>query len=165
MKKVLCIFSLLICILCLCGCESNEKDKSKIFTALKNEKIISDSMEQIDTGSYNHWPLEWCKTENYYIYKDKDSKMIAIKYENNRYSKDSEYDHLVTIYYDVTINNDVNTISSEDAICDSDHSYYKYQNGEYTDNSRYEFGTKKEYYATEKSALFKGKYYSLELAK
>lgn len=165
MKKVLCIFSLLICILCLCGCESNEKDKSKIFTALKNEKIISDSMEQIDTESYNHWPLEWCKTENYYIYKDKDSKMIAIKYENNRYSKDSEYDHLVTIYYDVTINNDVNTISSEDAICDSDHSYYKYQNGEYTDNSRYEFGTKKEYYATEKSALFKGKYYSLELAK
>ncbi len=165
MKKVLCVFSLLICILCLCGCESNEKDKSKIFTALKNEKIISDSMEQIDTESYNHWPLEWCKTENYYIYKDKDSKMIAIKYENNRYSKDSEYDHLVTIYYDVTINNDVNTISSEDAICDSDHSYYKYQNGEYTDNSRYEFGTKKEYYATEKSALFKGKYYSLELAK
>lgn len=165
MKKVLCVFSLLICILCLCGCESNEKDKSKIFTALKNEKIISDSMEQIDTESYNHWPLEWCKTENYYIYKDKDSKMIAIKYENNRYSKDSEYDHLVTIYYDVTINNDVNTISSEDAICDSDHSYYKYQNGEYTDKSRYEFGTKKEYYATEKSALFKGKYYSLELAK
>lgn len=165
MKKVLCVFSLLICILCLCGCESNEKDKSKIFTALKNEKIISDSMEQIDTESYNHWPLEWCKTDNYYIYKDKDSKMIAIKYENNRYSKDSEYDHLVTIYYDVTINNDVNSISSEDAICDSNHSYYKYQNGEYTDNSRYEFGTKKEYYATEKSALFKGKYYSLELAK
>lgn len=70
----------------------------------------------------------------------------------------------MTIYYDVTINNDVNLINSEDAICDSDHSYYKYQNGEYTDNSRYEFGTKKEYYATEKSSLFKGKYYSLESA-
>lgn len=163
MKKFLYIFSLLICVTCLCGCESNQEDRTKIITALKNEKIISDSMEQIDTQSYNHWPLEWCKTDSYYIYKDEDSKIIAIKYEKI-YSKESEHDHLVTIYYDVTINNDVNLISSEDAICDSDHSYYKYQNGEYTDNSRYEFATKKEYYATEKSALFKGKYYSLELA-
>lgn len=62
------------------------------------------------------------------------------------------------------LNNDVNPISSEDAICDNDHSYYKYQNGEYTDNGRYQFGTKEKYYATEKSALFKRKYYSLELA-
>ena len=121
-------------------------------------------MEQIDSYSYNYWPLEWCKTDNYYIYKDKSSKMIAIKYENKRYLKDSEYDHLVTVYYDVTLNNDVNSISSEDAICDSEHSYYKYQNGEYTDNDIYKFGTTKTYYATEKSALFKGKYYSLELA-
>lgn len=36
-------------------------------------------MEQIDIQSYNHWPLEWCETDSYYIYKDKDSKMIAIK--------------------------------------------------------------------------------------
>ena len=77
--------------------------------------------------------------------------------------KDNEYDHLVTIYYDVTINNDVNLINSEDVTCD-ENGYYSYQNGEYTDNGRYQFGTKKEYYATEKSALFKGKYYSLELA-
>ena len=159
--SVLCLFSIFI----LAGCESNQEDKTKIFTALKSEKIISDSMEQIDIMSYNHWPLERCKKDNYYIYKDKDSKMIAIKYENNSYSKNSEFDHLVTIYFDVTTNNDAKTISSEDAICDSDHSYYKYQNGEYTDNSRYEFETKKEYHATEKSSLFKGKYYSLELAK
>ena len=164
MKKMLCIFSLLLCVLCLCGCETNQDDREKIVDALKKEKIISDSMEQIDTQSYSHWPLEWCETDNYYIYKDKDSKMIAIQYENNSYSKDSEYDHLVTIYYDVTINNDVNSISSENAICDSDHSYYKYQNGKYTDNGKYELGTAKKYYATEESALFRGKYYSLESA-
>ena len=68
MKKFLYIFSLLICVTCLCGCESNQEDRTKIITALKNEKIISDSMEQIDTQSYNHWPLEWCKTDSYYIY-------------------------------------------------------------------------------------------------
>lgn len=158
--SVLCLFSIFV----LAGCESNQEDKAKIFAALKSEKIISDSMEQIDIISYNRWLLEWCKTDNYYIYKDKDSKMIAIKYENNRYLKNSEFDHLVIIYFDVTINNDAKNISSEEAICDSEHSYYKYQNDEYTDNSRYEFRTRKEYHATKKSSLFKGKYYSLELA-
>lgn len=44
MRKLLCFFSLIICTLCLCGCESNQEDRTKIFTALKNEKIISDSM-------------------------------------------------------------------------------------------------------------------------
>ena len=164
MRKLLCFFSLIICTLCLCGCESNQEDRTKIFTALKNEKIISDSMKQIDTQTYSVWSFEWCSKSKYYIYKDKDSKMIAIEYNNKQHLKDNEYDHLVTIYYDVTINNDVNLINSEDVTCD-ENGYYSYQNGEYTDNGRYQFGTKKEYYATEKSALFKGKYYSLEMAK
>lgn len=163
MKKMLCFFSLIICILCLCGCQSNQEDRTKILTALKKEKIISDGMEQIDTETYSIWSAEWCQKRTYHIYKDKDSKMIAINYKNNRYSKNSEYDHLVTIYYDVTLNNDVNLLDSEDVSCNED-GYYYYQNSEYTDNARYEFGTSKTYYATEKSALFKGKYYSLELA-
>ncbi len=161
-KKLLVIFCLFSVFL-LVGCESSKGDRSKIVDALKNEKIISDSMEQIDVVSYKHWSLEWCETDNYYIYRDKDLKTIAIKYEQNT-SKDSKYDHLVTIYYGVIINNDVSLINSEAATCDSGHSYYKYQNGEYTDDNRYEFSMKKEYYATEKSALFTGKYYSLEPA-
>ncbi len=68
--------------------------------------------------------------------------MIAIEYNNKQHLKDNEYDHLVTIYYDVTINNDVNLIKSEDVTCD-ENGYYSYQNGEYTDNGRYQFGTKK----------------------
>lgn len=164
MKRVLiCLISLII-LITITGCDASKETRDIILDSLKNEKIISDSMELIDNESYSHWSLEWCKTDNHYIYKDKNSKVIAIKYEDNRYLKDSEFDYLVTIYCDVTINHDVNSINSEYAICDSDHSYYKYQNGEYTDNSRYEFGTKKEYYATEKSSLFKGKYYYLELA-
>lgn len=163
MKKVLCFFCLLICTLYLCGCESNQEDKTKIFTALKKEKIISDSMEQIDTQTYSVWMYEWCSKTTYYIYKDKDSKMIAINYDNKKYLKDNEYDHLVTIYYDVTINNDVVLINSEDVTC-NENGYYSYQNGEYTDNDRYQFGTIKKYYANERSSLFKRKYFSLELA-
>ena len=163
MKKMLCIFSLLICILCLCGCESSQEDRNKILSALKKEKIISDSMEQIDTETYSVWSFEWCRKRTFHIYKDKNSKMIAIEYEDEQYLKDNEYDHLVTIFYDVTINDDVNLLNSEDVSCNED-GYYYYQNGEYTDNARYEFGTSKTYYATEKSPLFKGKYYSLELA-
>ena len=163
MKKILYVFSLLICISCLCGCESNQDDRDKILTALKKEKIISDSAEQIDTQTYSVWGSEWCQKSKYYIYKDKDSKMIAIKYENKQYLKDNEYDHLVTIFYDVTINDNVNILNSEDVSCNENGNYY-YQNAEYTDNARYEFGNSKMYYATKKSVLFKGKYYSLELA-
>lgn len=157
--SMLCLFSIFI----LVGCESSQEDIPIIFTALKEAKIISDSMEQIDKMSYSHWPTEMCKTETYYIYKDKDSKMIAIRYENIHYNG-SKFDNLVTIYFDVTINKDVKNIGSEDAICDSRHSYYVYQNGEYTDNSRYNFGTKKKYYATKKSSSLKGNYYSLQSA-
>lgn len=157
MKKVVCVFSLLICILCLCGCESSQEDRGKIFNALKDKKIISDSMEQIDTETYRVWSLEWCSSSKYYIYKDKDSKMVAIKYEDEQHLKDNEYDHLVTIFYDVTINNDVNLINSEDVTCDED-GYYLYQNGEYTDNSRYEFGSSKEYEVRVKEGWFKDKY-------
>lgn len=164
MKKVLCIFGLLICILCLCGCESGQKDINKILSALKKEQIISDSMEEVDIETYGVWSGEWCQKETYHIYKDKNSKMIAIKYEDKHYFKDNKYDHLVTIFYDVTTNDDVNLLNSEDVSCNED-GYYYYQNGEYTDKTRYEFGTSKTYYATEKSSLFKGNYYSLELAK
>ena len=91
MRKLLCFFSLIICTLCLCGCESNQEDRIKIFTALKNEKIISDSMKQIDTQTYSVWSFEWCSKSKYYIYKDKDSKMIAIEYNNKQHLKDNEY--------------------------------------------------------------------------
>ena len=162
MKRKLWIFSLLIGILCLCGCESSEKDRDKILAALKKDKIISNSMEQIDIESYSFWPMEWCETQNYYIYKDKDSKMIAIRYQKNNNSKEDGYNHLVTIYYDVTINDDVNRISSEDATCEN--GYYKYENGEYTDEGKYQWKSSTDYHAIEKSSFFKGKYYSIELA-
>lgn len=162
MKNALFIFGLLICILCLCGCESSEEDREKIFASLKKEKIISDSMEQIDTMTFRQWGAECCLTDIYYIYRGKNSNLIAITYDYEGYKKDTDYDHLVTIYYDVTINDDVNLINSEGLSCNED-GYYYYQNGEYTDNGRYELRKEKEYYATEKSALFKGKYYSFKL--
>lgn len=141
----------------------SREDKLKIIDTLKNEKIISENMEQIDVMSYYHWPLERCITDNYYIYKDSGSRMVAIKYEDKRYSF-SDYDYLVTIYFNVNANDDINYTNSESAICDSDHSYYKYQDGSYTNNEKYELGVRKEYYVTKKSSLFNGEYYILDLA-
>lgn len=155
-KKVLCIFGLLICVLGLCGCESTQKSRTEIFTALKNKKIISNSMEQIDIQTYSSWGLEWCSSKSYYIYKDKDSKMVAISYEYIGHLKDNEYDHLVTVFYDVTINNHFNLINSEDVSCED--GYYSYQNGEHTDNRKYEFGTSKQYEVRVNKGLFKDKY-------
>ncbi len=63
------------------GCESSQKEKEKIFDALKKKKIISENMEQIDKETSYSWSLEMCATTNYYIYRDNDSKIIAIKYE------------------------------------------------------------------------------------
>lgn len=162
MKKGLGVLSLLICILCLCGCESNQKDRDKLFYTLKKEKIIPDSMEQIDVQSYTYNALEWCETDNYYIYKDKDSKMIAITYDKHTPTKEENYNHVITIYNDVTINDDVKNISDEEVNQGCEQPYYEYQNGEFSETNRYELGSKKEYHAIKKSSLFKGKYYTIE---
>ncbi len=42
----------------------------------------------------------------------------------------------MTIYYDVIINDNTKTISSEEAKCGSGTSYYGHQDGVYTDVSR-----------------------------
>lgn len=151
MKKILYIFCLLICMLGLCGCQSSGEDEDvievedKIMSALKEEKVISDSMKLIDTQTY--YAGEWYEN-TYYIYEDSDSKMIAIEYV----SYDCiECPVLVIIYYDVIINDDVNLLSSYSEPC------YYYQNGEYTDNARYiidEYGTKEKYCAISISTYY-----------
>ena len=154
MKKLFYIFCLLISVLCLCGCD-NARDK--IFSTLKRDKIITESMKEIDTEHYFIWSGEWCRKQTYYIYEDSKGDMIAIRYEK---TEDTAYESLITIYYNVTTNNNVNILDSDDVKC-TEEGHYQYENGDYTDESRYNFGTKKVYEAYVKNGLF-GKQYTLK---
>ena len=156
MKKILCAFVLLICVLGLCGCESSKKAREQLFADLKKAKIISSSMEQIDTMTYSQWGLEWCTKKNYYVYKDKNSKIILITYDSGNFEKDDDYEHLVTIYYDVMINDDVNYADSN-IRCSADPAY-EYQDGKLSREKRYEFDSKKTYGAKLKKTLLSKKY-------
>lgn len=157
MKKILCLFCLIICLFSLCGCESSSKEKLKITDILKKEKIISNSMALFDTMSYRSWSMESCSQKNYYLYKDNQSKMIAIDYVKTS-SKEKESEHKVTIYYDVDVNNNANILPSDKAVCNLGNSYYQYQNGEYTSDSRYLLDNEKTYIITIKKEWFKDKY-------
>ena len=162
MKKIIISIICLFSILLLTGCESSEKDKLQLFNDLKKEKVIPSSMELIDIMSYSSWSLEWCTHTNYYIYKDNSSKMIAIQYDKD--TKSEGNNHIVTIYNDVTIDNNVQTVDSKNVECSGSQSYYKYKNGEFTKTGRYKLGTYQKYHAYEKSSLF-GKHYQFELTK
>ena len=158
------IIGIIIILIILLGLRrDNREDRLIIFDALKNEKIIPGNMKQIDVMSYYHWPLEWCERNDYYIYQGDNSEIIAIEYGGRR-RMFSDYDNRVIVYFDVDVNDDINYINSENAECGGGHSYYRYQDGKYTDDRKYEFGTMKEYHATRESSFFKGDYYTLELA-
>ena len=72
------ILAILVMVLLLTGCESSDKAKTKLLDSLKTEKIISKSMELVDEVSYSRWSLEWCTTDRYYIYKDKEYVAVDI---------------------------------------------------------------------------------------
>lgn len=158
------IFGIIIILIILLGLRrDNREDRLIIFDTLKNEKIIPESMKQIDVMSYYHWPLEWCERNDYYIYQGDNSEIIAIEY-GSRQRMFSDYDNWVIVYFDVDVNDDINYINSKNAECGGSQSYYRYQDGSYTDDRKYEFSTMKKYHATRKSSLFKGDYYTLESA-
>lgn len=160
MKKIFYLSCLLICTLSLCGCESSEKDREGIFKALKDKEIISDTMKQIDS-QYSSFYGMWCEGKTYYIYQDEDDNMIAIEYNYGTQNEDTE--HLVTIYRNITLNDEeINTIDEEDAKCED--GFYKYQNGEYTDNNKYNFDydTREQYEVSVKYYIIYTKYNIVE---
>ena len=161
-RSALFTISLILIIFLVCGCESNQKDRELLFKALKDSKIISKSMEQIDLQHHYYYASEWCYKTNYYIYKDKNSKMIAVTYRKSNNSND-DYDHLIEVYKDVKINKDIRYLSSDDDEGCNDTEKYSYSDDRISFDERYSFEKSKEYKAREKSSFFKGKYYSLEL--
>ena len=160
MKKVLVVLLCVFSIFMLMGCESSSNDRTKLFSAMEKQQIISKGYNKIDMVSVCYLKVEICKCDKYYIYKDNNSNMIAVKYEKN-ISRYNDYDHAITIYNNVSENSDFKYISkdSSDADCFV-HTYYKYENGDLTDNNKYNFisDNKKTYYVTIKKSFFSTKY-------
>ena len=150
----LCIF----CIAALTGCESDNDDRTKMFSEMENQQIILKGYNKFDMVSICHLEVEICKCDNYYIYKDNNSNMIAINYEKN-ISKYGNHDYVVTLYNNVFETNDFNNISKDEANC-FEHTYYKYENGNLTNNNKYIFSdtSKKTYYVEMKKNLFSTRY-------
>ena len=120
-------------------------------------------MQEIDTQTRAIWSAEWCYRYSVHIYRDKDSNLIAISYEDTKYSKDAEYDHMVTIYTNVTTNNYAEVLNPEDVTC-NEKGHYSYENDEYTRQGKYNLNGMKEYGLKFKKGLFVDKYILVELS-
>lgn len=158
-NKIIVFFILLSFILILSGCESSNKDKDILFKQLKKQKIIDNDYKLIDVVTEIGPALEHCNSSTYYIYKNDNGNMIAIRYESG-ILKDCNCNHIVSIYYSVTKQNDYKLLTADmdEANC-WEHTYYKYENGDLTDKNKYSLdGSARVYYVNIKKSLFGTKY-------
>ncbi len=163
MKKKFILLCIICCIslLYVTGCESNEKDRDLIIKALIKQKIISDSMKQIDVQTkYKDEAAFGCQRHNYYIYQDDNKNLIAITFEKDN-SSDTDYEHIINIYSNITKNEVTDILSEEDSNCTTDDRYV-YENKEHTKEPRYEINSSEKYYAYKKVSIFGKKSYTIE---
>lgn len=159
MKKILisalCVFLLFI----FTGCESSSSERDALFQQMKKQKIISKDYELVEVAEKYSPGIETCKRENYYIYEGSNSNIIAITYEKN-ISKWGNYDHEIVIYFNVIKNQNLNYLAPDSEEIDCwNNTYYKYSNGDITDESKYALeGYRKPYYVTIKKSMFSTKY-------
>lgn len=158
-NKFIVFFILLSIILILSGCESSDKDKDILFKQMKNNKIIDSDYELVDVVTKVGPALEHCSSSTYYIYKNNNENMIAIRYESGIFN-DCKCNHIVSIYYSVTKQNDYKLLTSDmDEVNCWEHTYYKYENGDLTDKNKYSLdGSARVYYVNIKKSYFGTKY-------
>ena len=158
-NKIIILFIFLSFILILSGCESSDAEKDNLFNQLKKQKIIDNDYKLIDVVTEIGPAPEHCSSSTYNIYQNNNGKMIAIRYESG-ILKDCNCNHIVSIYYSVTKQNDYNTLTSDmdEANC-WEHTYYKYENGDLTDKNKYSLnGNTRVYYVHIKKSYFGTKY-------
>ena len=162
MKKIISLISLVLIVGCLTGCTSNSETVDILFNKLQKQKIVDKNLELVDKVHYidaGYIP----SGETYYIYKNKDDKLISISYDTTTIFENGEYDYLVTIYYGVNINDDVVIYDNkEDA--QNRAKVYSYEDGTYTSDNKYNLSNEKKYEVYKKKSLF-GTKYKFELQK
>ena len=160
MKKVLFCLIGIITLIGITGCNASKDSSDVIFNSLKSEKIIDKNLEFVETVTSKNISF-LINSTTYYIYKTSNNNFVAISYSscNGDYTCDADYK--VSIY-DATSNEEEIIYIDEEDIGEKEN-YYIFDN-KYSENNKYNLTNKNDYFATEKQALFKGKYYSFELA-
>lgn len=159
MKKILICLLSIIALTGMTGYDASKDTSDVILNSLKNEKIIDKNLEFVETVTSKNISFVISST-TYHIYKKSNNNFVAIQYSscNGNYTCDADYK--VSIYDASLTDDDIIYIDKNDI--SGEESYYIFDN-KYSKNNKYNLTLTKEYLATEKSALFKGKYYSLEL--
>ena len=85
-KKILLSLLIILGVICSTGCDSRSKSVDNLLTALQKEAILDKQLELIDKVSDVSTSLFLSKN-TYYIYKDQNSKLLAINYDTNIYIK------------------------------------------------------------------------------
>lgn len=156
MKKILLSLLVVVGMFCLTACDSNSENVDNLLTALQEEKIVDTDLTLVDKVSKIGTTLFYSQT-TYYIYENNNNELIAINYDTDISSK-NDYDYSITIYSNVTINNDIEYLD-DDA---SPESYYVYADGKKSESSKYDFGNSTRYLVYESKPLFSKTKYRIE---
>ena len=138
MKKAIRILCLFVIIFFITGCEdfeeSEKEDRIGMTKEMKRLNIISKDSKQIDIENHCHSSLESCSCSNTYIFEDSNSNIVGIQYAK---VEDSNKDHQVYIYYDISRANDYKYITEEERDCTSINGDYTYKDNKITDKTKY----------------------------
>lgn len=157
MKKKIILSLLVICgFLCLTGCDTNKETSDSLLKTLQNEKIVDNNLTLLDKVSKIGTTLFYSQT-TYYIYENNNGKLIAISYDTNISSK-NDYDYSVAIYYDVSINNNIEYFDDDTTL----ENYYAYQDGKKSEDNKYNLENKTDYLVYESKSLFSKTKYTIE---
>lgn len=156
MKKILLSLLVVFSIFCLTACDSSNQSVDNLLIALQKEKIVDTDLTLIDKVSKIGTTLFYSQT-TYYIYENNNGNLIAINYDTDISSK-NDYDYLITIYSNVTINNDIEYLDDDTTL----ESYYSYQDGKKSEYNKYNLEDKIDYLIYESKPLFSKTKYKIE---
>ena len=103
MKRLVVCMLMLVMSINVFGCSSSGGEDKSVLESLKDEKIVDKDLKLIDEVT-NIGTVLFRTEYTYSIYENDDSELVAIFYKESS-SSDDDYDYLVRIYSDVTINN------------------------------------------------------------
>lgn len=155
-KKMFLSLLVVFSIFCLTACDSSKNSVDNLLIALQKEKIVDTDLTLVDKVSKIGAGLFISKT-TYYIYENNNGNLIAINYDTDIASK-NDYDYSITIYSNVTINNDIEYLDDYGSL----ESYYAYADGKKSESSKYDFSNSTSYLVYKSKLLFFKTKYGIE---
>ena len=102
MKKILNTSLVIITLIVLVGCSHtvNSSKQNVLFKQLKDQKIISKGLKEIDSTSFCSRTFGACGCDYTYIYKDSNGELVSIKYLKGG----KNYDYMIVICHELVKN-------------------------------------------------------------